>query len=77
MARQANSNMKNLTVVANYQTDLSLVLNWLRLNKSITSSGPQYETAGGKYAARVKSKKSKKDLKNFVKDRFGTFATVK
>ena len=65
------------TVVATYETDLSLVLNWLKLNKAISYSGAIYDTKNKTYAARVKGKKSKESLNNIVKDRFGSFAKVK
>jgi hypothetical protein len=66
---------KKYTVVATYNDDLSLVLNWLRLNKAITSSSSRKEVKAG-YAVRVTSKKSKKELNSFVKDKFGVFAKV-
>ena len=62
------------TIVASYQSDLSLVLNWLRLNKAISSPGEIYETKNGTYAVRVKHKKP---IKTMVSDRFGSFARVK
>ena len=68
---------KTSVVVATYETDLSLVINWLKLNKAISSSGAIYETKNKTYAVRVKSKKSKESLNNLVKDRFGSFAKVK
>jgi hypothetical protein len=70
-------NSKTATVVATYETDLSLVMNWLRLNKAISSFGSIYETKNKTYAVRVKIKKSKESLNNLVKDRFGSFAKVK
>jgi len=68
---------KSATVVASYSTDLGLVINWLRLNKLVSSIGPIREISTGAYAVRVKSKVSKKDLNTFIKDRFGVFAKVK
>ena len=70
-------NSKTSTIYASYGTDLSLVLNWLRLNKAIKSVGEINKSAAGIYSATVKSKVSKKDLSNLVKDRFGVFAKVK
>jgi len=68
-------NSKRATIIAGYDADLSLVLNWLRLNKAVSSVGERIELERG-FAVRVKSKLSKKDLNNMVKDRFGIFAKV-
>jgi len=65
---------KSSTIVASYESDLSLVLNWLRLNKAISATGEIYETKNGQYAIRVKHKKP---IKTMVSDKFGTFAIVK
>jgi len=66
---------KSATIIAAYETDLGLVLNWLRLNKAVTSIGEKRDLGNG-YAVKVKSKISKKALNNLVKDRFGVFAKV-
>ena len=66
---------KKATVIALYDTDLGLVLNWLRLKKVITSAGQSVEIRAG-YAANVKSKVSKSELNTIVKNRFGSFAKV-
>jgi hypothetical protein len=68
-------NSKKATVIALYDTDLGLVLNWLRLKKVITSAGEKREIASG-YAVAVKSKVSKSELNTIVKNRFGSFAKV-
>jgi hypothetical protein len=68
-------NSKKATIIAGYSEDLSLVLNWLRLNKAITQVGNRRELERG-FAVSVKSKLSKKDLNTMVKDRFGIFAKV-
>tara|TARA_B100000131_G_C17620540_1_gene411606 strand:+ start:150 stop:377 length:228 start_codon:yes stop_codon:yes gene_type:complete len=68
-------NSKKSTIIATSSTDLGLVLNWLRLKKSISSSGPMRD-AGNGFAVSVKSKLSKKDLNNIVKEKFGVFAKV-
>ena len=68
---------KTSIVVATYETDLSLVLNWLKLNKAISSSGAIYETKNGTYASKVKNIKSKETIRDLVVDRFGSFAKVK
>jgi len=70
--------MKNrkAKILASYESDLGLVLNWLRLKKSISSFSSTYETKRGLYAVDVMTKLSKNDLSLIVKDRFGTFAKV-
>jgi len=68
---------KTSTVVATYETDMGLILNWLKLNKAISSHGSVYETKIGSYAVRVRHSMSKKDIRYLVKERFGSFAKVK
>jgi hypothetical protein len=70
------SNSKTATIVATYRDDLSLVLNWLRLLKVIKGVGDIVETKSGAYRVTVRSKLSKSDLNDRVKDRFGSFAKV-
>tara|TARA_R110001583_G_scaffold31043_5_gene106563 strand:+ start:2805 stop:3029 length:225 start_codon:yes stop_codon:yes gene_type:complete len=69
---------KNVTIVTTYSSDLTLVLNWLRLNKAISSVGERRKTRAGVYAVSVKMKKgsSKQKISNLVKDKFGVFAKV-
>tara|TARA_R100000005_G_scaffold49069_1_gene23533 strand:- start:361 stop:576 length:216 start_codon:yes stop_codon:yes gene_type:complete len=67
---------KNIRIVASYESDLGLVLRWLRLKKVISSASSPYETKNKTYAVRVASRVSKKDLSDIVKDRFGIFAKV-
>jgi len=69
---------KNVTIVTTYSSDLTLILNWLRLNKAISSAGERRKTRSGVYAVSVKMKKgsSKQKINNLVKDKFGVFAKV-
>jgi len=68
---------KIATIVASYQTDLELALNWARLNKMIKGRGAVRELEDS-YAVTVKIKKgTKADLRNLLKDRFGVFIKVK
>ena len=69
-------NSKISTIFASYETDLGLVLNWLRLNKAIVSVGNIRKTNNA-YAVTVKTKLPKSDIRALVKDRFGIFAKVK
>tara|TARA_B100000214_G_C23805796_1_gene552568 strand:- start:492 stop:707 length:216 start_codon:yes stop_codon:yes gene_type:complete len=67
---------KKVKILASYESDLGLVLNWLRLNKAISRSYGTYETKRGIYAVTVVPRVSKLDLSKMVKDRFGVFAKV-
>lgn len=69
---------KSVTIIATYSSDLTLVLNWLRLNKAISGSGDRRQTKSGNYAVSVKMKKgfTKQKINNLVKDKFGVFAKV-
>ena len=63
-----------MKITAPYQTDLGLVIYWLKLNDAI-SSASKVKKSGNEYSVSVKSKKGK-DVKSLVKDRFGVFAKV-
>ena len=71
------SKKNSSTIVAINETDLGLILNWLKLNKAISASGSAYEMKNGSYAVRVKHSLSKKEIRHLVKERFGMFAKVK
>jgi|6_EtaG_2_1085325.scaffolds.fasta_scaffold00058_43 hypothetical protein len=68
---------KFATISADYESDLSLIMTWLRLNKAIKSAG-EIRQVGNRYSVRVKvsPKSSRQDVKNLVKDRFGVFGEV-
>jgi len=68
-------NSKRATIVASFSTDLSLIINWLILKKSIKSVG-EIRNIGNAYAVTVLSSLAKKDLNVVVKDKFGVFAKV-
>jgi hypothetical protein len=68
-------NSKTATIITTYDTDMGLVLNWLRLNKAITAAGDRRDLDGG-YAVKVKGKVSKSAIRDLVKDKFGVFAKV-
>ena len=67
---------KLATIHAAYESDLGLILNWLRINKAITSYGAPYETKNGGYAIRVRGRVNKSTIRDLVKDRFGIFGKV-
>jgi len=66
---------KKATIIATYDTDLGLILTWLRLNKAISSAGERRNIGNG-YAVTVKGKVSKSAIRDLVKDKFGIFAKV-
>jgi hypothetical protein len=70
-------NSKTSKIFASYEADLSLIINWLRLNKVLSSVGKISKSDNGIYSVIVKAKVSKKEISSLVKDRFGVFAKVK
>ena len=66
---------KTATIIATYETDLGLILNWLRLNKAIKSAGNRRDLNAG-YAVTVRGKLSKSKIRDLVKEKFGVFAKV-
>ena len=64
------------TIFASYETDLGLILNWLRLNKVIIQAG-EIRKSNSIYSVTVKTKVPKSEVRALVKDRFGIFAKVK
>jgi len=66
---------KRAKIVGAYQTDVSLALNWAKLNKAIRAAG-EIRKIGDRYVVSVKSRISKKDLKHLIKERFGIFVSV-
>ena len=67
---------KNLKIHASFANDLSLILNWLRLNKIIARAGEPFEAQRGGYVVGVSSRVGKKELSSMVKEKFGAFAKV-
>jgi hypothetical protein len=72
-------NARTATIVAAYLTDLQLGLRWAKANKVIKSVGMIREIgfkSGKRYAVKVRVRTSKKDLRNLIKDKFGSFIRV-
>ena len=67
---------KKFRIYASLANDLSLVLNWLRLNKAVSKTGEPFEAKRGGYVVSVISRVSKKELSGLVRERFGAFAKV-
>tara|TARA_R110001583_G_scaffold48919_14_gene153177 strand:+ start:4738 stop:4983 length:246 start_codon:yes stop_codon:yes gene_type:complete len=65
---------KYATIIAPLKSDIMLMLNWAKLNKTVKSIGDVREIGQG-YAVSVKLKSGikKSDLKNLLSDKFGSF----
>jgi hypothetical protein len=64
-----------MNVVAGYQTDLEMALNWLRLKKMITDVSEQRKQ-GNLYIATIKSKMNRSEVQKVLTDRFGHYVKV-
>jgi hypothetical protein len=65
---------KYATIIAPLKSDIMLMLNWAKLNKTVKSIGAVREIDQG-YAVSVKLRSGikKSDLKNLLSDKFGSF----
>lgn len=64
-----------MNIVAGYQTDLELALNWLRLKKAISSTG-ETRKQNGLYIAPIRSKMNRSEVQKILSDRFGHYVKV-
>lgn len=64
-----------MNIVAGYQTDLEMALNWLRLKKVISDVGNQRKQ-GTLYIATIKSKMNRSEVQKLLTDRFGHYVKV-
>lgn len=64
-----------MNIVAGYQTDLEMALNWLRLKKMITDISEQRKQ-GNLYIATIKSKMNRSEVQKVLTDRFGHYVKV-
>ncbi len=64
-----------MNIVAGYQTDLEMALNWLRLKKAITDVSDQRKQ-GTLYIATIKSKMNRSEVQKILTDRFGHYVKV-
>lgn len=69
------SSKTSVTITGPYNTDLGLIVAWLRANKAISSSRGIKKT-GQKYSVTVTPIKNKSEISYLVKERFGSFADV-
>jgi hypothetical protein len=59
-----------------YETDITLAISWLRLNKAVSQSG-DCTKRGLVYTCPVKLLKSRKEVADLLLSRFGRFVKVK
>ena len=64
-----------MNIVAGYQTDLEMALNWLRLKKIVTDIGDQRKQ-GNLYIVTIKSKMKRSEVQKVLTDRFGHYVKV-
>ena len=64
-----------MNIVAGYQTDLEMALNWLRLKKVITDVSEQRKQ-GNLYIATIRSKMKRSEVQKVLTDRFGHYVKV-
>ena len=75
MRRLKRQRSKKATIYTDYENDMGVVINWLRLKKVLSGIGEIVKTRNG-YSIQVKSKNTKKELNDIVKEKFGAFAKV-
>jgi hypothetical protein len=64
-----------MNLVAGYQTDLEMALNWLRLKKALADVG-EIRKQNGLYIATIKSKMNRSEVQKILSDRFGHHVKV-
>jgi hypothetical protein len=64
-----------MNIVAGYQTDLEMALNWLRLKKVISAVG-ETRKQNGLYIASIRSKMNRSEVQKILSDRFGHYVKV-
>lgn len=64
-----------MNIVAGYQADLEMALNWLRLKKVITDVSEQRKQ-GNLYIATIRSKMNRSEVQKVLTDRFGHYVKV-
>ena len=64
-----------MNIVAGYQTDLEMALNWLRLKNIVTDVSDQRKQ-GNLYIVTIKSKMKRSEVQKVLTDRFGHYVKV-
>jgi hypothetical protein len=64
-----------MNIVAGYQTDLEMALNWLRLKKALQDVSEQRKS-GNLYIATIRTKMNRSEVQKLLTDRFGHYVKV-
>jgi|Wag4MinimDraft_6_1082665.scaffolds.fasta_scaffold21541_3 hypothetical protein len=64
-----------MNIVAGYQTDLEMALNWLRLKKALQDVSEQRKE-GNLYIATIRTKMNRSEVQKLLTDRFGHYVKV-
>ena len=64
-----------MNIVAGYQTDLEMALNWLRLKKALQDVSEQRKS-GNLYIATIRTKMNRAEVQKLLTDRFGHYVKV-
>ena len=64
-----------MNIVAGYQADLEMALNWLRLKKAIADVS-ETRKQNNLYIATIKSKMNRSEVQKILRDRFGHYVKV-
>jgi hypothetical protein len=68
--------MKTSHLVGTYQTDISMAVSWLKLNKAISSAG-DCNKQGLVHVCPIRMTKSNKIVKDLLLSRFGHFVKLR
>jgi hypothetical protein len=64
-----------MNIVAGYQTDLEMALNWLHLKKALQDVSEQRKS-GNLYIATIRTKMNRSEVQKLLTDRFGHYVKV-
>jgi len=64
-----------INIVAGFQTDLEMAINWLHLKKAISGVGEQ-RRQGNLYIVPVRTKMNRTEVQKILTDRFGHYVKV-
>jgi hypothetical protein len=64
-----------MNIIAGYQTDLEMAINWLRLKKALQDVSAQRKE-GSLYIATIRTKMNRSEVQKLLTDRFGHYVKV-
>lgn len=64
-----------MNIIAGYQTDLEIALNWLRLKKALYDVSEQRKE-GNLYIATIRTKMNRSEVQKLLTERFGHYVKV-